>query len=75
MSEIVFVGEIYKVQTLEDYGIRITIDLPEDAIPQMAMLAEARREGIPLRFRASADIISTSQVEEDAAKGKRGRRR
>jgi hypothetical protein len=49
-----FQAEVYKVQTLTDHGVRVTLDLPEDAIPQMAMLAECQREGIPLVFEASA---------------------
>lgn len=54
MSEIVFTATVYKVQTLAgEMGVRVTLDLPEDAIPQMAMLAETKREGIPLVFRAS----------------------
>jgi len=40
---------VYKVQTLADMGIRITLDLPETAIPQAAMLMEAKRAGIPLK--------------------------
>ena len=43
---------VAKAQTLADGGIRITLDLPESAIPQMAMLIEAKREGIPLEFTA-----------------------
>jgi hypothetical protein len=51
-SVIRFTAEVYKVQTLVDNGVRVTLDLPEDAIPQMAMLAECKREGIPLTFEA-----------------------
>ena len=43
---------VYKVQTLADGGVRVTLDLPETAIPQMAMLAETKREGVPLEFTA-----------------------
>jgi len=43
---------VYKVQTLSDGGIRLTLDMPETAIPQMAMLAETKREGVPLVFEA-----------------------
>ena len=43
---------VYKVQTLADGGIRLTLDMPETAIPQMAMLAETKREGVPLVFEA-----------------------
>ncbi|MHB8962005.1 MAG: hypothetical protein ACYC5K_02510 [Saccharofermentanales bacterium] len=53
---IVFPAAVYKVQTLTDSGIRVTLDLPETAIPQMAMLAECQREGIPLLFSAKVDV-------------------
>ena len=35
-------------------GLAERIDLPETAIPQMAMLAEAKRQGIVLKFVAIA---------------------
>ena len=47
-----FEAIVYKVQTLADGGVRVTLDLPETAIPQMAMLAETKREGVPLEFTA-----------------------
>lgn len=51
-----FQAAVYKVQTLAlDKGVRVTLDLPETAIPQMAMLAECQREGIPLLFTAVVD--------------------
>ena len=55
MSEAIeFDAEVYKVQTLAtDLGVRVTLDLPEDCIPQMAMLAEAKRQGLVLHFSAS----------------------
>lgn len=48
---------VYKVQTLSDGGIRLTLDMPETAIPQMAMLAETKREGIPLEFTAKVKPV------------------
>jgi hypothetical protein len=60
MSEkITFDATVYKVQTLADLGIRITLDLPETAIPQAAMLMEAKRQGIPLiiEVKAGDEII------------------
>ena len=51
---ITFTAAVYKVQTLTDGGIRVTLDLPEDAIPQMAMLAQCQRDGIALDFKATA---------------------
>jgi hypothetical protein len=53
--DITFPAIVYKVQTLIDGGVRVTLDLPEDCIPQMAMLAETKREGIPLLFTAKVD--------------------
>jgi hypothetical protein len=53
-ARIVFVGEVNKVQTLADGGIRVTLDLPETAIAQAAMLMECKREGIVLEFTAKA---------------------
>ena len=52
LAEIVikFDAIVYKVQTLSDGGIRLTLDMSENSIPQMAMLAETKREGIPLEF-------------------------
>ena len=44
------------MQTLIDGGVRVTLDLPEDCIPQMAMLAETRKDGIPLVFTAKLEI-------------------
>jgi hypothetical protein len=61
MSEIRFVAEVYKVQTLVDHGVRITLDLPEDCIPQMAMLAEAQRQGIPLTFTATVEDAKSNK--------------
>lgn len=55
MSDIKFPATVYKVQTLIDGGVRVTLDLAEDCIPQMAMLAEARREGLSLVFSAKSD--------------------
>ena len=50
-----FPATVYKVQTLIDGGVRVTLDLPETAIPQMAMLAQCKADGIPLMFTAEAD--------------------
>ena len=45
-----FWAEIAKVQTLADGGIRLTLDLPETAVEQAAMLMECKRQGIILQF-------------------------
>ena len=55
MTAIVFDATVYKVQTLVDMGLRVTLDLPEDAIAQAAQLMECRREGIPLVVTITVD--------------------
>jgi hypothetical protein len=55
LTKIIFSAAVYKLQTLVDGGIRLTLDLPETAIPEMAMLAEVKRQGIALVFEAMAD--------------------
>ena len=50
MAEIRFQAAVYKVQTLVDGGIRVTLDLPETEIATAAMLMETRQQGIPLIF-------------------------
>jgi hypothetical protein len=44
-----FVAEVYKVQTLVDNGLRVTLDLPESAIPAAAALMEAKRREYAVR--------------------------
>lgn len=50
-----FGASVYKVQTLIDGGLRVTLDLPETAIQQAAMLMECKREGIPLLVEVKID--------------------
>ena len=45
-----FSGEVFKVQTLVDGGLRVTLDLPETAIAEVAQLMECKRQGTPLKF-------------------------
>ena len=47
--EVIFVASVYKVQTLVDHGIRVTLDLPETAVMEMAALAECQRLGVALQ--------------------------
>ena len=42
-DEIRFAATVYKVQTLVDGGVRVTLDLPETCIMQMAQLAEKKQ--------------------------------
>lgn len=61
-NKIIFSASVASVKTLVDGGIRITLDLPEQAIAQAAALIECRREMIPLRVEIMAD---TSEAEND----------
>lgn len=54
-NKIVFSATVEKVQTLVDGGLRITFDLPEDAIAQAAQLMACKREGIALTVEVKAD--------------------
>lgn len=49
MEAICFDAVVYKVATLTDGGIRITLDLSENAIPQAAQLMECKRNETALR--------------------------
>ena len=49
-----FKAVVYKVSTLADNGIRLTLDLPETAIMQMAQMAECQRAGAVLNITAEA---------------------
>jgi hypothetical protein len=49
VSEIIqFDATVQKVQTLVDFGLRVTLDLPETAIISAAQLMAAKREGLIL---------------------------
>lgn len=44
-----FDATVYKVQTLVDNGLRVTLDLPEQAIEAAAVLMALKREGVALK--------------------------
>jgi hypothetical protein len=80
MAEIRFSAAVYKVQTLSDGGIRVTLDLAETAIATAAMLMETKQQGIPLIFIASVDETLTKLDDETETKPEKrtsrvGRRR
>lgn len=64
-----FQATVYKVQTLIDGGLRITLDLPETAISQAAMLMECKREGIPLIIEARADTDILTKLDNETKTG------
>lgn len=53
-NEIKFQAVVYKVQSLTDNGIRISLDLPEGATMQAAQLMECQRFGVVLNVKAEA---------------------
>lgn len=52
-SAIEFEASVYKVQTLVDGGLRVTLDLPEDAIADAAALMDCKRKGFVLKIAIS----------------------
>lgn len=53
MEPIEFAAQVYKVQTLADNGIRVTLDLAEGETLTMAKLAECQRFGVGLAVTAT----------------------
>lgn len=47
-ASVKFVASVAKVTTLADHGLRVTLDLPEDAIIEAAYLMQCKRDGIAL---------------------------
>ena len=47
-DSITFQAIVNKVQTLADGGLRVTLDLQEDAIVEAAWLMQAKRDGVVL---------------------------
>lgn len=54
MDAIYFNAEVQSVKTLVDGGLRVTFDLPEDAIEQVKRLMECKRDGTALRVAVAA---------------------
>jgi hypothetical protein len=72
MSEpIRFIASVFKVQTLVDFGLRITFDLPQDQIMQAAMLMECHKMGVVLDIDATPVIQDKTSA--DTPNGKRSR--
>lgn len=68
MSEaITFDATIQKVQTLVDFGIRVTLDLPDSAIIAAAQLMTIKRENGILHIVATADIQPRSEEKLERA--------
>lgn len=63
-----FTAQVYKVQTLVDNGIRVTLDLPETETLTMARLAECQRFGVKLKI-----AVTVEHENNGRATGKRGK--
>lgn len=50
-----FSATVASIKTLIDGGLRVTLDLPEDAITQAAQLMACKKDMIPLRVEVKAD--------------------
>ena len=62
MSEtLAFDATVAKIQTLVDNGIRITLDLPEQAIEAAAVLMALKRQGSALRVTVELDSKTKSR--------------
>lgn len=48
-DKLVFPATVARVQTLADNGLRVTLDLPENAVVQAAQLMELKRIGAALK--------------------------
>jgi hypothetical protein len=72
MSEaIVCHAVVYNVKTLVDKSPRITLDLPETEIMQMALFAECQRMQVVLEITAMP--MESSLTNGDTADGKKSR--
>jgi hypothetical protein len=65
------IANVYKVSTLADHGIRVTLDMPESEIMQAAMFMECQRMAVVLEIEATAKEYNNSGV--DTVDGKKGR--
>jgi positive regulator of sigma E activity len=54
-DEITFQAIVARIQTLADNGIRVTVDLPEQAVLEAAQLMELKRLGIVLDVTVRAE--------------------
>ncbi len=61
-NQLVFFASVAAVKTLVDGGIRVSLDLPEQAIAEAASLMQAKRDGVYLRVIVEAE---KNEVEND----------
>ena len=58
---ITFPAVVNKVSTLADGGLRVTLDLPEDAILAAAELMAVRQAGYPVNVTIAPDMINKQE--------------
>lgn len=51
--------EVIRVQTMASNAIRVTLEMPEHMIPQMAMFADCQRNGIYLHGEFTATDLDS----------------
>lgn len=73
-----FDATVNKVQTLADQGLRVTLDLPEQAIEAAAVLMALKRQGSALKVTVEIAPCKTGQKQGNGDKldklGKRPKR-
>jgi len=53
---VTFLAEVVKVQTLQDHGLRLTFDLPEDEVIAAAKLMEFKRMGVVVKVTCEPQV-------------------
>ena len=61
MEPIEFDAIVNKVQTLVDNGLRVTLDLLEQAIEAAALLMALKREGVAVKVTVKADSKTSAR--------------
>ena len=67
-APISLVGQVYKVQTLVDGGIRLTIDLPESAAVEMGRLAYYQINGVAAEIEISQAVVKNTSIRNGTTK-------
>jgi ribonucleotide reductase alpha subunit len=54
-EQIEVIAAVAKIQTLVDGGLRVTLDLPESAIVEVAWLMACKRDGVAVKAIITVD--------------------
>ena len=63
-----FDATVAKVQTLVDNGLRVTLDLPEQAIDAAAVLMAIKRQGLAIKVTVTIAPCITGQKQDNGNK-------